>query len=346
MYLTALQAGIAPSQKFLDAPFVVDQGPLGKWRPGNFEGEFNGPVPLRVALEQSLNLVTVRVADHIGMEAVAKTAIAFHMVDTMPRVLSAALGAVESTVMREAAAYASLATGGREVIPSFIDTVQDRDGRVIWRAQARSCANCNDPTQPPHLDDPRPQIADPASVYQLILMMEGVVTRGTGTAAGDGLGREIAGKTGTSQEFQDAWFSGFTPDVSTTVWTGFDTPTTLGNNETGGLVSAPVWHDYMAVALKNRPKLSFPIPPGLTLATWDSGTGGNNNTMVTDAFKPGQVPGGSEAVAGLPTGASPLPPPGQAPGAPGAAADPNAPNTPTPPKPAAAAVDTGLGGLY
>ncbi len=338
VYLTALQAGISPSQKFLDAPFVVDQGPLGKWRPGNFEGEFSGSVPLRVALEQSLNLVTVRVADHIGMEAVAKTAIAFHMVDNMPRVLSAALGAIESTVMREAAAYAAISTGGREVIPSFVDSVQDRDGHVIWRAASRSCATCSDPAQPPHLDDPRTQIADPASVYQLILMMEGVVTRGTGTAAGDGMDRQIAGKTGTSQDFQDAWFSGFTPDIVTTVWTGYDTPTTLGNNETGGLVSAPVWHDFMNVALKGHPKLSFPMPPGLSLASWDAGNG-----TVTDAFKPGQNPGTSESVASLPTGATPLPStvPGAAPLAANGSLAP-----PAPPKPAAAAVDTGLGGLY
>ncbi|MDR3522788.1 MAG: PBP1A family penicillin-binding protein [Acetobacteraceae bacterium] len=337
VYLTALEAGISPSQKFLDAPFVVDQGALGKWRPGNFEGDFNGPVPLRVALEQSMNLVTVRVADHIGMEAVAKNAIAFHMVDTMPRVLSAALGAIDTTVMREAGAYASLATGGREVTPTFIDTVQDRDGKVIWRADARSCPTCADPTQPPHLDDARPQLADPQSVYQLTLMMEGVVTRGTGVAAGEGLGHEIAGKTGTAQDFQDAWFSGFTPDLATSVWTGYDTPTTLGNNETGAAASAPTWHEFMAVALKNRPKLTFPIPDGLTLASWDAGNG-----TVTDAFKPGQVPGGSESVAALPTGATPLP--NAAPGTLGAPASP--PTAPTPPAPAASAVDTGLGGLY
>ncbi len=340
VYLTALQAGISPSQRFLDAPFVVDQGAAGKWRPGNFENEFNGPVPLRVALEQSLNLVTVRVADRIGMDAVAKNAIAFHMVDAMPRVLSAALGAVDTTVMREAGAYASIAAGGREVTPTLVDTVQDRDGHVIWRAPSRTCANCADPNQPPHLDDPRPQIADPQSVFQLINMMEGVVTRGTGTAAGQGLDRVIAGKTGTTQDFQDAWFSGFTPDLVTSVWIGFDTPTTLGNNETGGSVSAPVWHDFMAVALKNRPKLNFPAPDGVTLATWDSGTG-----QVTDAFKPGQVPGASEALSGSPLNAAVGVSSSNVAGTPVGAAG-GDPNAPTPPKPAAAGVDTGLGGLY
>jgi penicillin-binding protein 1A len=342
VYLTALQAGILPSQRFLDAPFVVDQGAAGKWRPGNYELDFNGPVPLRVALEKSLNLVTVRVADRIGMEAVARNAIAFHLVDDMPRVLPAALGAVDTTVMREAAAYASLAAGGLEVTPTLVDTVQDRDGKAIWRAQARVCPACNDPSQPPHLDDPRPRLADAQSVFQLVTMMQGVVTRGTGVHAGEGLDRVIAGKTGTSQDFNDAWFSGFTPDLVTSVWTGFDTPTTLGANADGGRISAPVWHDFMAVALKGRPKLNFPLPDGVTLATWDSGSG-----MVTDAFKTGQVPGASDVLSAVTPVVPGAVPADATAGAAGASpTDPHAAPPPAPPTPAAAGVDTGLGGLY
>jgi penicillin-binding protein 1A len=320
VYLTALQAGISPSQRFLDAPFVVDQGAAGKWRPGNFELDFNGPVPLRVALEKSLNLVTVRVANQVGMEAVARNAIAFHVVDAMPRVLPAALGAVETTVLRQAAAYASLAAGGREVIPTLVDSVQDSDGQILWRPDSIACANCTDPARLPALSDPRRQIADPQSVFQLIGMMQGVVTRGTGTVAGAGLNRQIAGKTGTSQEFNDAWFVGFTPDVATAVWIGFDNPASLGNNETGGANAAPIWHDFMAVALKGRPTLKFVQPPGLTSASWDSGSG-----SVTDAFKPGQEPGVSGPIGGLPAGATDVSAPAPA---------------------VAAGVDTGLGGLY
>ncbi len=327
VYLTALEQGIPPSQRFLDAPFVVDQGTAGKWRPSNFELDFNGPVPLHVALEKSLNLVTVRVADKVGMEAVAQTAIAFHLVDSMPRVLPAALGAVETTVLREAGAYASLAAGGREVLPSLIDSVQDREGHTIWTAPGIACTGCTDSAHPPSLDDSRKQIADPPSVFQLNLMMQGVVTRGTGTAAGAGMGRQIAGKTGTSQDFQDAWFSGFTPDLVTTVWIGFDTPLTLGNNQTGGGLAAPVWHDFMTVALKNRPKLNFVPPPGVTVASYESGYG-----TITDAFKPGQEPGASAPVVGLGTG-------GNAGAAP---ADGSAP----PPPSASAGVDSGMGGLY
>ena len=145
VYLTALEKGVSPSQRFLDAPIVIDT-PEGRWRPGNYEGTFNGPTSLRIALEESLNLVTLRVAQYVGMQAVADNAIAFHMVDSMPRVLPAALGAVDTTVLREAGAYASLAAGGREVIPTLIDSVQDRDGHVVMRGTGLACGDCSDPS--------------------------------------------------------------------------------------------------------------------------------------------------------------------------------------------------------
>ena len=323
VYLTAMIANIPPSQRFLDAPFVVDNGAAGKWRPGNFELNFNGPVPLRVALEKSLNLVTVRVADRVGMQAVANTAIALHVVDDMPRVLPAALGAVETTVMRNAAGYAALAAGGKEVIPTLIDSVQDRDGKIVWRAPVPSCSACADPARPPQLVDERKQVVDAASVFQIVTMMQGVVQRGTGFAAGNGLNRAIAGKTGTSQDFIDNWFVGFTPDLVTAVWVGFDTPSTLGNNETGSSNGAPIWHDFMAVALKNRPNLKFIPPPGVTMASWDSGSG-----SVTDAFKTGQTPGASGPIGGGGAMTADAPTSGQA--APGQAAG----------------VDSGMSGLY
>jgi penicillin-binding protein 1A len=262
------------------------------------------------------------------MDAVAQTAIGFHLVDDMPRVLAGALGAVETTVLREVGAYAGLASGGRAVVPTLIDSVEDSEGHVLWRAPAPDCANCADPGQPPELADSRPQVADPASTFQVVTMMQGVVTRGTGVTAAQGLNRPIAGKTGTSQDFQDAWFAGFTPDLVTVVWVGFDQPVTLGNNETGAAAAAPIWHDFMAVALKDRPKLDFVPPPGVTMASWDSGFG-----AVTDAFKPDQMPGAS-----APIGAAPVVAAG--PSDSGTAAAPAAP------PPAAAGVDSGLGGLY
>jgi penicillin-binding protein 1A len=322
VYLTALEKGISPSQKFLDAPIVVDT-PEGRWRPGNFEGTFGGPTPLRVALEESLNLVTLRVAQHVGMQAIADNAIAFHEVDAMPRVLPAALGAVETTVLREAGAYASIAAGGREVIPTFIDSVQDPDGHVVMRAAGLDCSDCSDQSKPPAVTDARAQIADPDSVFQLITMMQGVVQRGTGVTAGKGLNRPIAGKTGTTQDFADAWFAGFTPDLVTVVWVGYDNPTDLGNNETGAAVAAPIWHDYMAIALAGRPVLTFPMPAGVTMAPWETGTG-----TVTDAFKAGQVPGASGPI-GM-----------------GIASAPSADGMPLTPTIVHGGVDNSMGGLY
>jgi penicillin-binding protein 1A len=293
VYLTAMEAGLSPSQRVLDAPYVQNLGAAGQWRPNNYGLAFNGPTPIRLALEKSLNLVTVRLAEKVGMDAVAQNAIAFHVVDGMPKVLPAALGAVETTVLRQASAYAGLAMGGKEGLPSLVDSVQDRSGKVIWRAQGVECRGCDDPSKPPVLVDARKQIADPQSVFQLVTMMQGVVARGTGFVAGAGLNKPIAGKTGTSQDFNDAWFVGFTADLVTAVWVGFDDNTSLGDKETGGAVSAPIWHDYMAVALKNRPTLTFRMPEGLKMAAWDSGGG-----RVTDAFKPGQEPGASQGTIG------------------------------------------------
>ena len=292
VYLTALEAGYAPSQRVLDAPFVQKVG-REEWRPNNYGMTFAGPVPMRIALEKSLNLVTVRLAEKVGMEAVAQKAMAFHVVDGMPRVLPAALGAVETTVLRQAAAYAGLATGGREVKPSLVDSVQDRDGKVLWRASGLDCSGCARPDRPPMIADMRKQVADQQSTFQVVTMMQGVVSRGTGFAAGNGLGRAIAGKTGTSQDYNDAWFVGFTPDLVTAVWIGFDNNTSLGEGETGGGLSAPVWRDFMQAALKGRPVLQFRMPDGMKMAAWDSGSG-----RITDAWKPDQTPGATQGTIG------------------------------------------------
>ena len=331
VYLTAMEAGISPSARFEDEAFC-----LNGWCPNNYEMNFGGLTPLRVALEQSLNLVTVRVAEHVGMSAVAKTAIGFHLVDSMPKVLPAALGAVETTVLREAGAYAGIAEGGREVVPSLIDSVQDRDGHVTWRPPSL-VLGASDPAQPPSLSDPRPQVADPQSAFQVVKMMEGVVKYGTGVPAVEGLDRPIAGKTGTSQDYNDAWFAGFTPDLVTIVWVGFDSPQTLGDKQTGAAVAAPIWHEFMAEALKSRPVLDFRVPDGVTLSEWGCGT-----HVCTDAFKPGQLPGasgvgyGTQDVVATDGDIQMVNP------------DPDAPPpAPSPGRPASGTgVDTGVGGLY
>jgi membrane carboxypeptidase/penicillin-binding protein len=265
VYLTALEAGFSPSQKVLDAPFVQNLGAQGQWRPNNYGMTFSGPTSMRIALEKSLNLVTVRLADKVGMDAVAQNAIAFHVVDGMPKVLSASLGAVETTVLRQASAYAGLAMGGREVLPSLVDSVQDRSGKLIWRPGGLECQGCQDPSKPPTVVDNRRVIADPASVAQLVTMMQGVVTKGSGYAAGAGLGRAIAGKTGTSENENDAWFAGFTNEITVVVWVGYDnadgTRKTLGRGQTGGHVSVPIASAIFQAAWANGVAKTTLAPP-------------------------------------------------------------------------------------
>ena len=286
VYLAAMERGISPSQQFLDGPFS-----MGNWRPENYEMDYNGMTALHDALRQSLNLVTIRLASHIGMTAVADTAIAFHEVDSMPKVLPAALGAVDTTVLREAGAYASLDENGREVVPSLIDSVEDRDGHVIWHPDGFAMAPDEGADKPPGLLDDRKQIADADSDYQVVQMMQDVVKRGTGTPAMVDFDRPVAGKTGTSQDFNDAWFVGFTPNLVTAVWVGFDQPASLGDKETGGAVAAPIWNEFMRGAIGDTPALQFRVPDGLTLSRYNTGMG-----ETVDAFKDGQVPGQSSGL--------------------------------------------------
>jgi penicillin-binding protein 1A len=331
VYLTAMEKGISPSARFEDEPFS-----LGDWHPNNYEMNFGGPTPLHIALERSLNLVTVRVAQYIGMDSVAKTAIAYHLVDSMPHVLPAALGAVETTVLREAGAYASLAEGGRVVQPSLIDSVQDRDGRTMWRPAGLSLGTAENDA-PPALFDPRPQVASAASVFQVVKMMEGVILHGTGARVGLGFDRPLAAKTGTSQDYNDGWFAGFTPDLVTVVWMGFDTPRTLGDEQDGAHTAGPIWHDFMMGALKDIPPHDFRQPDGVTVDRWPCGP-----HDCDDAFKPDQEPGaagiaGTDAVADSTSGAVTMM---------DAVPGDSATAQQSPPKGSGTGVDSGVGGLY
>ncbi|RFD21041.1 PBP1A family penicillin-binding protein [Komagataeibacter melaceti] len=281
VYLAAMENGISPSQKFDDSPVSY-----GEWHPNNYEKDFWGPTTLHDALRESRNLVTIRLAAQIGMKPVAELAQNLGLVHSMPLVLPAALGAVETTVMREAAAYATIANGGRLVTPTLIDDIKDRNGNVMWRPEGLSWQPDGAPATGPQMADTRPQVVSPASASQIVAMMQDVVRRGTGVHAGAGIDRPIAGKTGTSQDFNDAWFAGFSPDLVTVVWIGYDTPQSLGKNETGGVIAGPIWNQVMKVALASRPRLDFRVPDGVQLARYDTGMG-----MAIDAFKPGQVPG-------------------------------------------------------
>jgi penicillin-binding protein 1A len=291
VYLPALEMGIPPNQRFLDGPIEI-MTPQGVWRPTNYGGGTgNGYVTIRTALEKSLNLVTVRVAQEVGMDKVSDAAARFGVIPNMPRYLAMALGSGETTVLRMAAGYASFVDGGREVAPTLIDSVQDQRGRVIWRSDIRRCAGgaagCAAPSPaggPPPLSEERRQVTDPVAAYQMVNILTGVVQRGTGTRAGQGLNRPMAGKTGTTNDWQDNWFVGFTPDIVVAVWLGYDEPRSLGRDETGGQNAAPIFREVMQAALRDSPPVPFRTPPGVALVRVGSDSSGSS---IMEAFRPG-----------------------------------------------------------
>ncbi|TAL00870.1 MAG: penicillin-binding protein 1A [Rhodospirillaceae bacterium] len=300
VYLTAMENGFTPSTLVLDAPIVIDVGPgQPKWKPHNYEeGDYLGLAPLRVGLEKSHNLMTVRLAQAVGMDKVADTAEKFGIVDTLPQFLSSALGAEVTTPLRLTTAYAELVNGGRKITATMIDRVQDRNGRTIYRYDTRPCADCNgvvwNGQPPPELPDTREQIADPASVYQIVHMLEGVVERGTGRVVSE-VGKPLAGKTGTSNDIKDTWFEGFSPDLAAGVFVGFDDPPrTLGPKEQGATVAAPIFRDFMMEALKDKPATPFRVPEGISFIRINHDTGKpaepGDKTVILEAFKTGTSP--------------------------------------------------------
>ena len=304
VYLAGLDSGFTPATRILDAPFVLDQGPgLGKWKPSNYSKEFYGPTAMRVGIEKSRNLMTVRLAQTIGMEKVAEYARRFGVIENLEPVLSMSLGAGETTLMQITTGYAMLVNGGRRISPTLIDRVQDRHGRTIYRHDTRDCPDCRveawNGQPPPALPDEREQVADPASVYQIVSMLQGVVQRGTGRRIAE-LGLPLAGKTGTTNDNLDTWFVGFSPDLAVGVFVGFDEPKTLGPQDTGSNVAAPLFKDFMAEALTQEDAVPFRIPPGIRMVRINAETGqparpGDNN-VILEAFKPGTEPTGREMV--------------------------------------------------
>lgn len=319
VYLTALENGFTPSSIILDAPFVIDQGPgLAKWRPTNYSHEFYGPTPLRMGIEHSRNLMTVRLAQHVGMDKVVDYAKRFNILDDAPPVLSLALGAGETTALRLTAAYAMLVNGGKQITPTLIDRVQDRHGRTIYRHDDRPCEGCvleasYDGSPPPVLPDDREQLVDPASAYQMVSMLEGVVERGTATTV-RAVGKPLAGKTGTTNDYKDAWFVGFSPDLAVGVYVGFDQPSYLGPRQAGGAVAAPVFRDFMADALQDAPATPFRVPENVRLVRVVRETGeparSGGSGVIWEAFREGTGPGdGPGLLDGAPVGSAAAPPP-------------------------------------
>jgi penicillin-binding protein 1A len=309
VYSAALDNGYTPSTVVIDAPLEISQGPgQDVWRPENFEaGKYFGPTTLRNALRLSLNTVTVRLAQDIGMPLIGDYAKRYGVYDELPNYLAYALGAGETTVLRMATAYSMFDNGGRRIKATLIDRVQDRYGHTIYKHDERECRGCDADTwnnqAEPSLIDRREQVLDPMTAYQITSMMEGVVQGGTGIAL-KAVGKPIAGKTGTTNDEKDAWFVGFSPDVTVAVYIGYDKPKHLGNNMTGGVLAAPVARDFMKVALADKPPIPFRVPAGIKLIRVDPKTGlrvapGSTGPSILEAFKPGTAPPDNYSVIGV-----------------------------------------------
>jgi len=337
IYTTALDNGYTPSSIIVDGPICVSQGAgMPQWCPKNYEaGSAAGPSTLRFGIEHSRNLMTVRLANEMGMPIIIEYARRFGVYDNLMPALSMALGAGETTLLRMVTGYSMIDNGGKQIRATFIDRIQDRYGRTIWRHDDRDCTACAarewSGQAEPELADDRKQIVDPMTAFQMTNVMEGVIQSGTAQKL-KVLNRPIAGKTGTTNDYKDAWFIGFTPDLTVGVYIGYDQPSSLGHGETGGNLAAPVVRDFMREALADVPPVPFRAPPGIKLVRVNHKTGlpagAGDKTTILEAFKPGQEPAGSvpedeglgggqvasDGFGGPHPDAPPGPPPGPPPG--------------------------------
>ncbi|WP_128514331.1 penicillin-binding protein 1A [Tabrizicola thermarum] len=295
VYAAALDSGFTPATIVVDAPIEIDT-PQGLWTPKNASGKYYGPTPLRTGIEQSRNLMTIRVAQEIGMQTVAAYAERFGVYDRLGPYLANALGAQETTLFKMVAAYAMFANGGERVEPTLVDRVQDRFGKTIYRHDQRVCEDCADPTLPPGrgvtIDSNRERVMNAITAYQLTSMMEGVVKRGSASRLN--LPVPIAGKTGTTNDAKDVWFIGYSSNIVAGCYMGFDQPRTLGESAFGGTLCVPVFQDFMEDAIRKYGGGAFKVPPGGYFRKIDRFTGqplpddATGDNVVSEYFREGE----------------------------------------------------------
>jgi penicillin-binding protein 1A len=278
VYISALKQGYDPSTLILDAPYVVDQGPgLPKWKPSNYAERFYGLSTMRTGIEKSRNLMTIRLSDKIGMTNILETAKDFKIDRYMGNNLSTSLGSGSVTLMNLTNAYAMIVNGGKEIKPTLVVSVYDKNGNQIINNEIKKCNLCFqyseniDYTIPKIISDQK-YILDSRIAYQITSMLEGVVLRGTGKKIST-LKTPLAGKTGTTNDNKDAWFVGFSPDLAVGVFVGFDKPKSLGFKQTGSAVAVPIFKNFMEKANVNLNKIPFRIPSGLIFVKVDPNTG-------------------------------------------------------------------------
>lgn len=298
VYASALDSGYSPATIVVDAPIEINT-PQGVWRPKNASNRFYGPTPLRTGIEQSRNLMTIRLAQEVGMDVVGSYAERFGVYDDLSPVLANALGSQETTLYQMVSAYAMFANGGERVQPTLVDRVQDRYGRTVYRHDERICNDCQTvslaPGQAPKIISNRERVMDPVTAYQLTSMLKGVVDRGTARKAIN-LGVPAAGKTGTTNDEKDAWFVGFTSNIVAGCYIGFDTPRPMGRGAGGGALCAPVFQRFMSQAVKKYGGGPFEVPQDCTFIKIDRFTGARlsdsaaGDNVVAECFRSGEEP--------------------------------------------------------
>ncbi len=284
-YIAALENGMTPATIIMDEEISLNQGVgLPPYHPTNYSGDYYGPTTLRTGLEQSRNITTVRMADQVGLDKVVEVVKRMGVNDDPQKIYSLVLGSTETSLMRLVTAYSMMVNGGKKITPSMIEKIQDRDGKTIYRRDKRECAKCaindfNDSVEKdaydlplPVLNDSKEQILDSATAYQITSMLQGVVDRGTAARA-KAVGKIIGGKTGTTNNSYDSWFVGFSPDLVAAVYIGFDTPKSLGSEETGASVALPVFVNFMKDALSDKASTPFRVPNTVKLVKIDRRTG-------------------------------------------------------------------------
>ncbi|MEL7204629.1 MAG: PBP1A family penicillin-binding protein [Pseudomonadota bacterium] len=298
VYAAALDSGYSPATIVIDAPIEIDT-PQGLWTPRNSTNQFYGPTPLRTGIEMSRNLMTIRLAQEVGMDVVADYAEDFGVYDDMGRFLANSLGSEETTLYNMTAAYAMFANGGERVRPTLVDRVQDRNGRTIYRHDSRECLDCDNANLArsfaPAIRTNRQRVMDEITAYQITSMMQGVVDRGTASGAIN-LPVPIAGKTGTTNDARDVWFVGFSSNIVAGCYIGYDQPRSLGRGAFGSSMCGPVFQQFMNKAIKKYGGSTFPVPEGGRFIKIDrfSGArlpeGASGSYVVAEFFRDGEEP--------------------------------------------------------
>ncbi len=293
IYALALENGYTPSTLILDAPLVLEQGlDLKMWKPENYGKKFYGPSTLRMGLEKSRNLMTVRIAQNLGLKKIVKFSKQLGIYDNPSELLSISLGSAETTLLKLTSAYCSFVNGGKLVNPIMIDRIQDSEGNTIFNNEKRKCLNCNQISflskKYPIIQDSFPQIFSPETAYQMTSILEGAVKTGTGKKLKD-LNLDIAGKTGTTNSNTDTWFIGFTSKLVIGVYVAADNPKSLGKHETGAKTALPIFKNFIKSAVKKEEARPFKVADNIVMMVIDPLTGKkagiNSKSTIIESYK-------------------------------------------------------------